>query len=145
MAEQATKAMIDLGYRLDRYRTIFFESNIHLNEKDILEIMKMDHLLWRWRVYNMLLGMESIDHEVASSYQTCRLGRWYYEMATPGIRALPAYKQLEEPHKSVHRCAEEAAKRYEAGDTAGAQEAFHQLEKASEQVIELLNKIQEEL
>lgn len=142
MAEQATKAMWDLGARLERYRQMFFASNIHLNEKDILEVMKTDHLLWRWRVYNMLLGIESIDHHVAASYQTCRLGKWFYGEASAEVRTLAAYEQLEEPHIAVHQYALEAAQRYEAGDIAGSHEAFVKLEEASHKVIELLTSIQ---
>jgi len=30
-----------------------------LSERDMLDICKTDHLMWRWRVYNMILGYEN--------------------------------------------------------------------------------------
>lgn len=145
MADQATQSMWDLGNRLERYRQMFFASNIHLTDKDMLEVMKTDHLLWRWRVYNMLLGIEAINLHVAASYQTCRLGKWFYEEASAEVRQLTAYQQLEEPHKAVHMFAKEAAERYEAGDIQGARAALANLEEASTKVIELLSNIQEHI
>lgn len=144
LAQDTTRSLRDLGNRLENYRKMFFATNIYLDENDILEIMKTDHLLWRWRVYNMLLGIESIDHQVAASYKTCRLGKWYYEQASDAAKASPAFKQLESPHIAVHQLAHEAAKRYEAGDRVGAQAAFEKLQDASKQVIALLSKLQTE-
>lgn len=47
-----------------------------IGEADMLDICKTDHLIWRWRVYNMILGYEEIDINTIGTHKDCRLGKW---------------------------------------------------------------------
>ncbi|GED33705.1 hypothetical protein BCE02nite_48460 [Brevibacillus centrosporus] len=47
--------IFDLSKKMDEYRNTFFSINVRLNYKDIIRVAKTDHLLWKWKIYNMLL------------------------------------------------------------------------------------------
>jgi methyl-accepting chemotaxis protein len=73
------KIIYDLSKRIDSIRLEMVKSRFCLTDSDMVDIYKTDHLLWRWRVYNMLLGNEKVDINVVGDYKQCRLGKWYTE------------------------------------------------------------------
>ncbi|WP_249316860.1 methyl-accepting chemotaxis protein [Bacillus sp. FJAT-50079] len=145
IAKQTAKVTFELSKQMEEYRNTFFTTNIRLSSKDIIKVAKTDHLLWKWKVYNMVLGIEKLNSEQVISHKTCRLGKWYYSNLSSGVKERPAFIQLEEPHKAVHHFAKEAVKCYEQGDLLASQEAFEQVLKFSEVVITLLSQLEEEL
>ncbi|WP_432358332.1 methyl-accepting chemotaxis protein [Sporosarcina sp. UB5] len=145
VAMATANVIYDLSMEMDEYRRTFFETNIRLNDKDIITVAKTDHLLWKWRVYNVLLGLEALESQQVSSYETCRLGLWYYGDLSPEIQNQSVFRQLEEPHKAVHNYARQAVQSYEQGNLTDAENAFEQLQKASDQVIALLSELEKTL
>lgn len=145
IAKETSKMVFDLSVQMDEYRKSFFTINVKLNAKDIVKVAKTDHLLWKWKIYNMLLGLDNLSPEAVSSHQLCRLGQWYYGELPSVVKNSSAYIELEKPHKAVHDYAKQAAKCYEAGDIAGAEESFVLLQQASSQVISLLARLESEL
>lgn len=145
IAKQTAKTVLELSKRMDDYRRTFFTINVKLNDKDTIRIAKTDHLLWKWKVYNMLLGLDSLNAGQVSSHETCRLGLWYYGELPSDIKNHSAFRQLEQPHKAVHYYAKLAAEKYEEGNLADAQEAFEQLQRQSDQVIALLSELESAL
>ncbi|MGI2293499.1 protoglobin domain-containing protein [Paenibacillus sp. GXUN7292] len=145
IALETAKMIYDLSEQIDKYRLTFLNINIKMNAKDIVKIAKTDHLLWKWRVYNMLLGLTKLDVTRASSHTACRLGRWYYSELPETIKSQPVYKQLEKPHQMVHQYALEAVEQYEQGQHNEAQNTLVKLQQQSNEVIELLNKLELEL
>lgn len=142
VATTTAEVIFHLSKQLEQYRNTYFETNIQLNDKDIIKIAKTDHLLWKWKVYNVLLGLETLNHEEVASYKLCRFGKWYYSSLPENITSQAAYVQLEQPHKDVHEYAKKAIKLYEKGDITHAQQAFEDLQKASEKVIRLLAELE---
>lgn len=90
----------------------------------------------------MLLGLEKLDSEQVTSHKTCRLGKWYYGDLSPKVKEQTAFKQLEEPHKAVHRFAKQAVQNCEDGNLIDAEKAFEQLQQASNTVVALLSQIE---
>ena len=145
VTKQTAKTIFELSKQMDDYRRTFFNINVKLSYKDIVRVAKTDHLLWKWKVYNMILGVGSIDTEEVTSHEVCRFGEWYYGELSDQVRNEVAFKQLEEPHKKVHQYAKQSVECYGKGDIVGAEEAFVQLEQASSIVIMLLTKLEVEL
>ncbi|MDR7316152.1 methyl-accepting chemotaxis protein [Brevibacillus nitrificans] len=145
VAKQTAEIIFELSKKMDEYRNTFFSINVRLNYKDTIRVAKTDHLLWKWKIYNMLLGMENIDANQAASHKTCRLGAWYYGHLPQRVKDQASFKQLEEPHKAVHHFAMKAVESYEKGNLLGAQQAFEQLQVASHHVITLLSQLESEL
>lgn len=142
VAKDTAKIIYDLSMKMDEYRLSFFGINVKLSSIDMIRVAKTDHLLWKWKVYNMLLGIQTIDPEQVSSHEACRLGKWYYGDLPSFVKAHSAYKKLEEPHKAVHRFAKIAAEEYAKGNIHGTEQALQQLEQASNKVIHFLSELE---
>lgn len=145
IARKTAKTVFDLSRQIEGYRDSFFNINMKLNARDTIRVAITDHLLSKWKVYNMLLGLETLYSQQAASHEACRLGTWYYGELPNEIRSKASFGKLEEPHKAVHRLAKKAIEQLEGGDMAGAQEAFNELQTASDQVIALLSQLEAEL
>ncbi|CAG7646350.1 methyl-accepting chemotaxis protein [Paenibacillus allorhizosphaerae] len=145
IARQTAETVLELSKRIDDYRRTFFTINVKLDYKDTIRVAKTDHLLWKWKVYNMLLGLDSVTAGQVSSHEECRLGLWYDGELPSQIQGHPAFQQLKAPHKAVHDCAKLAAQKYEEGNIAEAYAAFEQLQEQSGLVIALLTQLEAEL
>ncbi len=67
------------------------------------ELAKVDHLLYKFRVYKVLFGISDENENQFSSHTTCRLGKWYYEGEGKAcFSQLSGYREIETPHKRVH-------------------------------------------
>lgn len=145
ISKQTAQIIFDLSKQIDKYRLTFFQTNIEFQAKDIVKAAITDHLLWKWRVYNMLLDLETLDSKRVSSHKACRLGKWYYSDLPAHITSNSIFQQLEEPHQKVHHYAKLAIESYEQGDRATAQQYFEQLQAASSQVISLLTQLEKQI
>ncbi|USG66275.1 methyl-accepting chemotaxis protein [Brevibacillus ruminantium] len=142
ISKETAKIILELSRYMDDYRQSFFSINVKFSSKDIVRVAKTDHLLWKWRIYNMLLGLETLNSNQVASHHACRLGTWYYGDLPDQVKGHPVFAQLEEPHKAVHTYAKQAVQCYEEDNIAGAQAAFEQLQLASSQVISLLTELE---
>lgn len=143
------KAIHGLSKLTESFRNMLFSNNIHLSSRSLLLLSKTDHILWKWRIYNMLLGFEKVHSQDVSSHEHCRLGKWYYNSATKErFKNYESFELIEDPHKDVHQYARVAAEFYEKGDTISAEQYLKQLEEASEKVLyyidDLIEKIEKE-
>lgn len=145
IAKETAKVIYELSQQMEENRNIFIESNIRLMDEDIVELSKTDHLLWKWRVHNVLLGLDELHSSDVTSHDECRLGLWYYGDLSSRVSSSPSFQMLEEPHKEVHRLAREALQHYEAGNMHEAEAVYAQIEEASDRVVGLLTAINKEL
>lgn len=143
IAKKTAESVLGLSKKMEEYRHLFFTINIPFQAQDMIRMAITDHLLWKWKVYNMILGLEHIEE--VTSYKQCRLGTWYYGDVPEHIRSLDVFKRIEKPHKEVHECAGRAVEYYKAGDFERAQEEFERLENVSEQVVSLLKQLEASL
>lgn len=145
IANLTAQNVFELSKQMEEYRNTFFNINMKLHTRDIIKVAKTDHLLWKWKIYNMLLGIEAIDLQKITSHKECRFGKWYYGDLPTEMKNSHTYKQLEQPHIAVHQYALHAIECYERDDTTSAQAVFVQLEESSKEVVNLLNKLEQEL
>lgn len=70
------------------------------------ELAKVDHLIYKFRVYKVLFGLSDETINQFTSHTACRLGKWYYEgEGKTSFSQLPGYREIEIPHKRVHDAA----------------------------------------
>lgn len=132
--------MHQLSKLTETFRNDLFSANDHLTTRAMLELSKTDHLFWKWKVYNMLLGFEEIRPEEIRSHTECRLGQWYFlEETREQFGHLDNYRQINQPHEEVHRLARLAVEACQAGDMETAAMHLADLEVASKQVIACLD------
>lgn len=145
MARQTAEIIFDLSKEMDEYRKSFFLTNIKLTNKDVIKVAKTDHLLWKWTIYNVLLGIEKMQAQQITSHKECRLGEWYYGTLSDQVKKQLPFQHLEAPHQAVHQYAKVAVNEYGQGHIEKAYEAFQKLEEASNEVVALLVQLEKSL
>ncbi len=107
----------------------------------IVKVAKSDHVIWKKRLADMMVGLEALNPDELADHKSCRLGKWYYSDDAAPYRSHPAFARLEEPHRLVHRHGIEAARLHRGGDTGGAVKEIAQVADASKQVIDCLDEL----
>ncbi len=107
----------------------------------VLHRAKSDHFLWKKHLSQMLVGLNDLQEDQLADHHSCRLGKWYYSMTDKKITGHPAFKALEDPHARVHETGKRAASLYARADREGAITAVDEMEKASEEVVRLLDEL----
>ncbi|MGE4281120.1 MAG: methyl-accepting chemotaxis protein [Magnetospirillum sp.] len=114
----------------------------NLEIKDLtIHVAKSDHMIWRKRLADMLVGRETLRPDELSDHTQCRLGKWCNTISDPSIRNHPAFSDLDEPHRLVHQHGIEAARRYQGGDMDGALECVQLAAEASKGVMDALDRL----
>jgi hypothetical protein len=108
------------------------------------ELAKVDHLIFKFRVYQVLLGNSHDDESQFAAHTGCRLGRWYYEGEGKTMFShLPGYPEIEKPHIQVHECALTALRAHIDDDVDTVVAAVSEMEHASLAVLENLERMAE--
>lgn len=146
LVQETAEIIYELSQRMDDYRISFVDVDLISNDEDIITMAMSDHLLWKWRVYNMLLGLEEISERDVTSHTDCRLGKWYYNNnLSQDIKSLQSYQRLEKPHIEVHQYAKQAAEQYNAGNIDVAKKTLQKLDQASQEVIACLEELRKSI
>jgi hypothetical protein len=105
------------------------------------ELAKIDHLLFKFRVYEQLFELAPSKDPVVNHHD-CRLGKWYYEgEGHHCFSTLSGFSQLEAPHVRVHKAAASAIDALHADQPAAVRAAVGDMEAASHEVIALLEQM----
>lgn len=112
--------------------------------RSFVELAKVDHLVYKFEVYKIFMGLSQKSAHEFSSHMQCRLGKWYYEgEGKSSYSSLHGYKQIEQPHRMVHTHGINAIERYRNGEFDSAVKALAEMEHASMQVIAELEHMAE--
>ncbi|MBM7647725.1 methyl-accepting chemotaxis protein [Bacillus ectoiniformans] len=143
LGDDTGSAIHSLGKRINQFRMNVIDNNsIVLSTPALLMLSKTDHYIWKWRIYNMFLGLEKVKPEEVSSHMDCRLGKWYYAPETKErFGHYDSFIRLEEEHKIVHREAKEAAAHFQNGNRNEAEASLKKLDQASLQVVGYIEDI----
>lgn len=110
--------------------------------RSFVELAKIDHLVFKFRVYLGLFGLEKVESRQLPSHSTCRLGQWYYEgEGKQCFSKLPGYREIEPPHIAVHDFGVKALEARQQGDMTGMLRHIEAMETASQRVIENLQQM----
>lgn len=110
--------------------------------KSFVELAKVDHLVFKFRIYLGLFGVEAVDPNQVASHTTCRLGKWYYEgEGRECFSKLGGYREIEPPHVEVHSAGIEALRARLAGDSSAMLRHIAAMERASLQVLDNLQRM----
>jgi hypothetical protein len=110
--------------------------------RSFVEVAKMDHLIFKFEVYQVFLGLSEKHADDFAAHTACRLGKWYYEGEGKAcFSQLDGYRTMESPHADVHRQGRAAVDAFFDGDFAAGIIAIEQMEKASMSVLENLERM----
>jgi hypothetical protein len=110
--------------------------------RSFVELAKTDHLVYKFNVYQVLMGVSDKSPDEFADHTMCRLGKWYYEgEGHVCFSQLPGYRELEGPHQAVHRHALEALAQFSDGDITQALSELGSMEQASMRVLACLEQM----
>jgi methyl-accepting chemotaxis protein len=107
----------------------------------VLHRAKSDHVLWKKRLSEMRVGLNSLKASELSSHHHCRLGKWYDAVSDDAVKSHPDFVSLLDPHARVHRHGVAAAKAHEAGDRLQVDKELEEMERASVEVLAKLDSL----
>lgn len=146
LGTETGKAVFELSRETNRFKDQMFPDRNRLSTEAKLSLSKMDHIMWKWRIYNMLMGYETVDPNNIASHKDCALGQWYFDVSTQEkLGSNRIFKEMNSDHESVHRFAKTAAQAYQAGRKEEAEQAFQSLEEASHKVVSSIESIKKDL
>lgn len=148
LAEQAIDFSSTGQYAADTMRQLL-EISAHIERsvatsalQGFCELSKLDHLVYKFRVYQVVLGLSNEEASSFELHHDCRLGKWYYEgEGKKSFSQLAGYREIELPHIKVHESALAALHAHAAGDEAGVMREIEAMEGASLSVIEGLERM----
>ena len=107
--------------------------------KSFVEVAKVDHLVFKFKIYLGLFGLENVQPSQVSHHTDCRLGKWYYEgEGKESFSRLTGYREIETPHAAVHQTGIAALEAKNCGDMKAMLRNVEAMEEASLRVIENL-------
>jgi Methyl-accepting chemotaxis protein (MCP) signalling domain/Chemoreceptor zinc-binding domain len=107
--------------------------------RTFIEIAKVDHLIFKFEIYKVFLGLSTKKPEEFSSHTGCRLGKWYYEgEGSQCFSALHGFREMDEPHKRFHHYGVDAVTHYFDGRYKQGLASISEMEAASFQVLDAL-------
>lgn len=108
----------------------------------IVKLAQSDHVLWKKRLANMIIGKEGLNAGELADHHSCRLGKWYDGMQDPRYTHNTDFKDLVIPHEKVHACGIQAVKLFNSGDLEGALREIAAVETHSKDVLNGLGKLE---
>jgi methyl-accepting chemotaxis protein len=145
MTKQSVEQVVTISDQLDIVHALVGDelqnvSNFSFKNK-VPRLAKADHVIWKKRLADMAVGRVKLKANELADHHSCRLGKWYYGDASLDCRSHGAFALLEKPHALVHQHGKQAAKLFEAGDLPGALKEIQNVEAASKDVLELLDRL----
>lgn len=115
----------------------------HISITQFLNIVNIDHILWKLGIYQILLNKEK--NQKSTSHNQCRLGKWFYGPSGKAFAHFKNFPLLEGPHKKVHASGNAALKEYSAGNIDKMSKELDAMEKASTEVMHQISQLVYEL
>lgn len=106
---------------------------------------KVDHILFKRRILDTCIGSGNWKSNEVPDYHHCRLGKWYDQISNATISSSPTFRKLVEPHKETHASGKRALEAHMAENETLMIEELHKLDKSSKEVVEILDKLAEEI
>ncbi len=118
----------------------------HSTADAFIQTVKMDHVVWKLEVYQVILGMSDKSLDDFADHHNCRLGKWYFTGGgAEKYSNYSSFKQLDAPHAQVHNYGLHALKAMQSGDMSQTVQDLSQMESASAEVINILTSLSHEI
>lgn len=146
LVHQTGRSLHELIMLTEELRGTLFVKHGDLSFRTMLQLAKTDHIFWKSRIYNMLLGYKRIMPEHVLSHHDCMFGQWYEDEKTrKEFGHLEAYSALEKPHRLVHENALIAVQAYQEHDYKKVEMHLRLIEEESTRVVKCLDRLIDEM
>ncbi|HEX5338570.1 MAG TPA: methyl-accepting chemotaxis protein [Gallionella sp.] len=110
--------------------------------RSFVEVAKIDHILYKFEIYKVFMGISGRTADSFSSHSDCRLGKWYFEGDGKAcFSKLDGYAAIASPHQAFHQFGRDAVNAFRSGDPLRGMELIAKLEAASMEVLSGLERI----
>jgi phage-related tail protein len=110
--------------------------------RGFVELAKTDHLVYKFNIYQVIMGNSDKTASDFADHTTCRLGKWYFEGdGHDCFSRLPGFVEMDKPHKLVHAHGKAALDAFHAGHIEMALDELQQMEAASSEVLNCLESM----
>lgn len=83
--------------------------------RSFVEVAKIDHILYKFEIYKVFMGISERTADSFSSHTACRLGKWYFEgEGKDCFSKLDGYAAIANPHQAFHQHGRGRRLRYSA-------------------------------
>lgn len=109
----------------------------------IVKFAQSDHVLWKKRLANMVIGKEGLNEHELADHHSCRLGKWYDNVDNVDYLNNADFKTLLKPHEKVHAHGITAVKLFNDGKMDEALKEIEKVEEYSKDVLQLLSQLED--
>ncbi|WP_404377011.1 CZB domain-containing protein [Vreelandella aquamarina] len=134
-AEQVIEQLTDQARHM--YKVIH-----HSTTTACLHAAKLEHAVWKSRIYHQLLSACSDDP--ITDHQHCTLGRWYFMGEGQRYKHTEAYRLLAAPHRRFHESGLDALRYAHQGDHTGQLSSLALMEEASVALAKQIDQLMEQ-
>jgi len=115
-----------------------------MNTKLDFQLAKANHLHYKNGLRSLLYDNKD-DESLSSYHYSCPLGKWLYEHALTTYGTIPEIHELEKAHADLHTNSRETVKLYKEGKIDQAKIGLQDIEKAADQIVELISKVEQKI
>ncbi|MBI5889494.1 MAG: CZB domain-containing protein [Nitrosomonadales bacterium] len=110
--------------------------------RSFIEVSKIDHILYKFEIYKVFMGISERTAESFSSHSDCRLGKWYSTgEGRECYSKLDGYADVANPHQAFHQYGKDAVAAFQAGEPLRGMELVAKMEADSMEVLGALERI----
>jgi len=146
MINDSTSAIADTADKIVSLSQKMYGVITQSSADAFLQTVKIDHVVWKFDVYRVMLGISDKTQQDFADHTMCRLGQWYYQgEGAQRYSQHSAFKQIEQPHAAVHRHGIKAMQAHADGDLDSAVQELEKMERASFEVVDKLVSLSQQL
>ncbi|MDO8925615.1 MAG: methyl-accepting chemotaxis protein [Sideroxyarcus sp.] len=110
--------------------------------RSFVEVAKIDHILYKFEVYKVFMGISDRAADSFSSHTDCRLGKWYFQGDGKNCYSkLDGYAAVANPHLAFHQHGKEAVAAFQSGEAIRGMGLVAMMEAESMEVLTALERI----
>lgn len=110
--------------------------------RSFVEVAKIDHILYKFEIYKVFMGISERNVDNFASHADCRLGKWYFEGEGKDCFAkLDGYAAVANPHQAFHTHAKDAVVAFRTGEALRGMGLVSKMETDSMDVLSALERI----
>lgn len=120
------KDMYVISRRIDKIRGNVARKQAKLSDSQWIDIYIVDHMIFTWRLYNMIAGFEVLELKNLNNSKKCKFGIWYNAPERDYLRSNRLFVEAGQLHDRLHNIAVECYNANENGNKELAMEYFQE-------------------
>ena len=134
------RGIYSISERLENQRNKALPYFKDLKPNQVTIPVAAEHLLWKWKAYNVVCGFTQINENQIQDHHSCRLGMYLNSLKQTNPNNEQYLKQYE-PHKKVHSLTKEIIRQVNCGNTNKIPEYIKELDDVTAELTSALKMV----